>query len=61
MDRVNLTAAKKIVGTMPFVENVATLIDPPASQLSEADWTSETSLRQTATCSSTCITCTRMQ
>ena len=37
----NLTAAKKIVGTMPLVENVATLIDPPASQLSEADWTSE--------------------
>jgi len=37
----NLTAAKKIVGAMPLVENVATLIDPPASKLSEADWTSE--------------------
>ena len=37
----NLTAAKKIVGGMPFVENIATLIDPPASQLSEADWTGE--------------------
>ena len=37
----NLTAAKKIVGAMPLVENIATLIDPPASQLSEADWTSE--------------------
>ncbi|HMF49463.1 MAG TPA: DUF692 family protein [Candidatus Saccharimonadales bacterium] len=37
----NLTAAKKIVGAMPLVENVTTLIDPPASKLSEADWTSE--------------------
>ncbi len=26
---------------MPLVENIATLIDPPASKLSEADWTSE--------------------
>ncbi len=37
----NLTVAKKIVGAMPLVENIATLIDPPASKLSEADWTSE--------------------
>jgi len=36
---LNLASAKNIVGTMPFVENVATLIDPPGSTLSEADWT----------------------
>jgi uncharacterized protein (UPF0276 family) len=35
----NLTTAKKIVGTFPLVENIATLIDPPGSALSEADWT----------------------
>jgi uncharacterized protein (UPF0276 family) len=35
----NLTAAKRIVGAFPFVENIATLIDPPRSALSEADWT----------------------
>ena len=36
---LNLNIAKKVVGTAPFVENVATLIDPPASTLSEAEWT----------------------
>jgi uncharacterized protein len=35
----NLTTAKRIVGAFPLVENIATLIDPPGSALSEADWT----------------------
>jgi uncharacterized protein (UPF0276 family) len=35
----NLAAAGKIVGALPLVENIATLIDPPGSTLSEADWT----------------------
>jgi|RhiMetdeSRZDD1v2_1073273.scaffolds.fasta_scaffold34798_7 uncharacterized protein len=35
----NLTRAKAIVGTKPLVENVATLIEPPGSKLSEAKWT----------------------
>jgi uncharacterized protein (UPF0276 family) len=35
----NLAAARKIVGVLPLVENIATLIDPPGSTLSEADWT----------------------
>jgi uncharacterized protein len=34
----NLVRAEAIVGTMPLVENVATLIDPPGSKLSEAEW-----------------------
>lgn len=34
----NLAAARKIVGALPLVENIATLIDPPGSTLSEADW-----------------------
>jgi uncharacterized protein (UPF0276 family) len=37
----NLDLAGKIVGSLPLVENVATLIDPPASALTEADWTSK--------------------
>ena len=37
----NLAAARTIVGALPLVENVATLIDPPGSTLSEADWTGE--------------------
>lgn len=37
--RRNLAAAQHIVGTMPFVENVATLIDPPGSAMSEVAWT----------------------
>jgi uncharacterized protein (UPF0276 family) len=36
----NLAATKNIVGALPLVENIATLIDPPGSSLSEADWTS---------------------
>src|SRR6266545_6952647 len=35
----NLAAARKIVGALPLVENIATLIDPPGSTLTEADWT----------------------
>jgi uncharacterized protein len=35
----NLAAAKNIVGALPLVENIATLIDPPGSTLSEAAWT----------------------
>ena len=35
----NLAAARTIVGALPLVENVATLIDPPGSTSSEADWT----------------------
>lgn len=35
----NLTTAEQIVGVMPLVENVATLIDPPGSKLSEVEWT----------------------
>ena len=37
----NLAAAGKVVGALPLVENIATLIDPPGSTLSEAGWTSE--------------------
>jgi hypothetical protein len=34
----NLAAARKIVGTLPQVENIASLIDPPASTLPEPEW-----------------------
>jgi uncharacterized protein (UPF0276 family) len=34
----NLAQARRIVGSAPMVENIATLIDPPASDLSEAEW-----------------------
>jgi hypothetical protein len=37
----NLHAAAKIVGTAPLVENIASLIDPPLSTLSEAQWLSQ--------------------
>jgi hypothetical protein len=36
----NLDRAARIVGSLPAVENIATLIDPPASTLDEAAWTS---------------------
>jgi uncharacterized protein (UPF0276 family) len=36
----NLTTAKRMVGALPLVEHIATLIDPPGSSLSEADWIS---------------------
>jgi uncharacterized protein (UPF0276 family) len=36
----NLRKAARIVGTMPALENIATLIEPPGSTLSEPDWIS---------------------
>ncbi|HWJ41477.1 MAG TPA: DUF692 family protein, partial [Candidatus Limnocylindrales bacterium] len=36
-----LEAARAMVGTMPLVENIATLIDPPLSDRSEPRWLSE--------------------
>ncbi len=38
----NLEAARKMVGSLPLVENIATLIDPPASNLDEPEWLAET-------------------
>ena len=35
---VNLHQARKVVGSAPMVENIATLIDPPGSDLTEAAW-----------------------
>jgi uncharacterized protein (UPF0276 family) len=37
----NLTIARGVVGTPPALENIATLIDPPDSPLSEPDWIAE--------------------
>ena len=37
----NLERARRVVGAMPLVENVATLIDPPASDRDEAAWIGE--------------------
>ena len=34
----NLEKAARIVGTMPAMENIATLIEPPGSTLGEAEW-----------------------
>jgi hypothetical protein len=34
----NIDCAARIVGCAPLVENIATLIAPPASQLDEAEW-----------------------
>jgi len=34
----NLALARRVVGTDPLCENIATLIEPPASQYGEADW-----------------------
>lgn len=36
----NIAAAGKIIGSMPLMENIATLIDPPGSPLDEAEWIS---------------------
>jgi uncharacterized protein (UPF0276 family) len=36
----NITRAAAIVGTAPLMENIATLINPPASTLDEGAWTS---------------------
>jgi uncharacterized protein len=38
----NLAAARAVVGSLPLVENIATLIDPPASDRDEPAWLSET-------------------
>jgi uncharacterized protein len=35
----NIERAKQIVGAAPLVENIATLVAPPASLLDEAEWT----------------------
>ena len=37
----NLAYARRVVGSAPQVENVATLIDPPGSDRDEATWVSE--------------------
>lgn len=34
----NLDLARRITGLAPAIENIATLIDPPASTMSEAEW-----------------------
>jgi len=34
----NIERARKVVGVAPLVENIATLIDPPASEQSESEW-----------------------
>ncbi|MEO8101157.1 MAG: DUF692 family multinuclear iron-containing protein [Betaproteobacteria bacterium] len=36
----NIERATRIVGRAPLMENIATLIDPPASTLDEAEWVS---------------------
>jgi uncharacterized protein len=37
----NLARARKIVGSLPLVENIATLIDPPASDRDECTWVND--------------------
>jgi uncharacterized protein (UPF0276 family) len=37
----NLARARTVVGTAPALENIATLIDPPASTMSECAWIGE--------------------
>jgi len=37
----NLTSARQIVGALPAVENIASLIDPPGSRYDEPAWISE--------------------
>ncbi len=37
----NLETAKKIVGSLPLIENIATLIEPPGSVYGEAAWINE--------------------
>jgi uncharacterized protein len=36
----NVAAATRVIGEAPLLENVATLIDPPGSELGEAEWLS---------------------
>jgi len=38
----NLDRARAVVGSLPLVENIATLIDPPASDLNEPEWINQT-------------------
>jgi uncharacterized protein (UPF0276 family) len=38
----NLEVARKMVGSLPLVENIATLIDPPGSSFAEPEWLAET-------------------
>ena len=38
----NLDAARRMVGSLPLVENISTLIDPPASDRDEPTWLTET-------------------
>jgi uncharacterized protein len=37
----NIEAAARAVGTRPLMENVATLVEPPGSDRSEAEWTAD--------------------
>jgi uncharacterized protein (UPF0276 family) len=37
----NLRSAQQVVGAAPLVENIATLLDPPASDRDEATWVGE--------------------
>jgi uncharacterized protein len=37
--RRNIERATRIIGCAPLVENIATLVAPPASRLDEAEWT----------------------
>jgi len=37
--RANIALACRVVGSTPCLENIATLIDPPASTLGEGEWT----------------------
>lgn len=34
----NLRRAREVVGSPPLMENVATIVEPPGSELDEADW-----------------------
>jgi uncharacterized protein len=36
----NIAKAARVVGSMPEMENIATLIEPPGSTMSEAEWVS---------------------
>jgi uncharacterized protein (UPF0276 family) len=35
----NINRAAKVIGVTPRLENIATLVDPPGCELSEAEWT----------------------
>ena len=37
----NIERAKQIIGSAPILENIATLIDPPCSEMSESAWVNE--------------------